>query len=134
LIWNDSEYGLITWHQLRRFGRPSHVDFKSGFRQIAWSAPGVDPYAWAGAGGQYGGHHRLPSGLFREHEANKKTEGAFIADLNGFDAKTPTVLLRALQKAILSRLRPTAAIQNRGWTSYPVAKRVDGCAYLTQIF
>ena len=22
LIWNDSEYGLITWHQLRHFGRP----------------------------------------------------------------------------------------------------------------
>lgn len=29
LIWNDSEYGLITWHQLRRFGRASHVDFKN---------------------------------------------------------------------------------------------------------
>jgi acetolactate synthase-1/2/3 large subunit len=29
LIWNDAEYGLITWHQLRRFGRPSHVDFKN---------------------------------------------------------------------------------------------------------
>ena len=26
LIWNDSEYGLITWHQLRHFGRPSHID------------------------------------------------------------------------------------------------------------
>ena len=29
LIWNDSEYGLITWHQLRRFGRPSHIAFKN---------------------------------------------------------------------------------------------------------
>jgi acetolactate synthase-1/2/3 large subunit len=29
LVWNDSEYGLITWHQLRRFGRPSHVEFKN---------------------------------------------------------------------------------------------------------
>jgi acetolactate synthase-1/2/3 large subunit len=29
LIWNDSEYGLITWHQLRRFGRPSHIDFRN---------------------------------------------------------------------------------------------------------
>jgi acetolactate synthase-1/2/3 large subunit len=29
LIWNDAEYGLITWHQLRRFGRPSHVSFKN---------------------------------------------------------------------------------------------------------
>jgi acetolactate synthase-1/2/3 large subunit len=27
LIWNDAEYGLITWHQLRHFGRPSHTDF-----------------------------------------------------------------------------------------------------------
>jgi acetolactate synthase-1/2/3 large subunit len=29
LIWNDSEYGLITWHQLRHFGRPSHISFKN---------------------------------------------------------------------------------------------------------
>ncbi len=29
LIWNDSEYGLITWHQLRHFGRASHIDFKN---------------------------------------------------------------------------------------------------------
>jgi len=27
LIWNDSEYGLITWHQLRHFGRSSHTEF-----------------------------------------------------------------------------------------------------------
>jgi acetolactate synthase-1/2/3 large subunit len=27
LIWNDSEYGLITWHQLRQFGRTSHIAF-----------------------------------------------------------------------------------------------------------
>ena len=29
LIWNDSEYGLITWHQLRDFGRPSHIGFRN---------------------------------------------------------------------------------------------------------
>jgi len=29
LIWNDSEYGLITWHQLRHFGRPSNITFKN---------------------------------------------------------------------------------------------------------
>ena len=29
LIWNDSEYGLITWHQMRHFGRPSYIDFKN---------------------------------------------------------------------------------------------------------
>jgi acetolactate synthase-1/2/3 large subunit len=27
LIWSDSAYGLIKWHQLRRFGRPSHIGF-----------------------------------------------------------------------------------------------------------
>jgi acetolactate synthase-1/2/3 large subunit len=29
LIWNDSEYGLITWHQLRHFGRSSHISFNN---------------------------------------------------------------------------------------------------------
>ncbi len=29
LIWNDSEYGLIKWHQLRHFNRPSHIDFNN---------------------------------------------------------------------------------------------------------
>lgn len=29
LIWNDAEYGLITWHQLRHYGRPSHITFKN---------------------------------------------------------------------------------------------------------
>ncbi len=27
LIWNDSEYGLIKWHQMRKLGRCSHIDF-----------------------------------------------------------------------------------------------------------
>jgi len=29
LIWNDNGYGLIKWHQLRRFGRDAHIDFKN---------------------------------------------------------------------------------------------------------
>ena len=29
LIWNDAEYGLITWHQLRHYGRPSHIAFQN---------------------------------------------------------------------------------------------------------
>ncbi|MCH7565450.1 MAG: acetolactate synthase large subunit [Gemmatimonadetes bacterium] len=29
LIWNDNEYGLIRWHQLRHFGRASHIDFNN---------------------------------------------------------------------------------------------------------
>jgi acetolactate synthase-1/2/3 large subunit len=29
LIWNDAEYGLITWHQLRHFGRASHTAFRN---------------------------------------------------------------------------------------------------------
>ncbi|MGV6827133.1 MAG: acetolactate synthase large subunit [bacterium] len=27
MIWNDSEYGLIKWHQQRRFARACHIDF-----------------------------------------------------------------------------------------------------------
>ena len=27
LIWNDSQYGLIKWHQMRKMGRPSYIDF-----------------------------------------------------------------------------------------------------------
>ena len=27
LVWTDSEYGLIRWHQLQRFGRTSSIDF-----------------------------------------------------------------------------------------------------------
>jgi len=29
LIWTDSEYGLIKWHQLRHFGRPSNIAFNN---------------------------------------------------------------------------------------------------------
>lgn len=29
LIWNDSEYGLITWHQMKVFGRKSNTEFKN---------------------------------------------------------------------------------------------------------
>ncbi len=29
LIWTDSEYGLIKWHQLRNFGRPSNISFNN---------------------------------------------------------------------------------------------------------
>jgi len=29
LIWNDSKYGLIEWHQMRHLGRPSHIDFNN---------------------------------------------------------------------------------------------------------
>ncbi len=29
IIWTDSQYGLIRWHQMRTFGRPSHIDFNN---------------------------------------------------------------------------------------------------------
>lgn len=29
LIWTDSQYGLIKWHQLKTFGRPSNIDFNN---------------------------------------------------------------------------------------------------------
>jgi acetolactate synthase I/II/III large subunit len=29
LIWTDAEYGLIKWHQLKKFGRPSNITFNN---------------------------------------------------------------------------------------------------------
>jgi len=29
LIWTDAEYGLIKWHQLKKFGRPSNISFNN---------------------------------------------------------------------------------------------------------
>ena len=29
MVWNDSKYGLIEWHQEKKFGRASHIDFKN---------------------------------------------------------------------------------------------------------
>ena len=29
MIWNDSEYGLIKWHQDRRFGRHGDISFNN---------------------------------------------------------------------------------------------------------
>ncbi len=29
MIWNDSEYGLIKWHQQRHFGRTGHISFNN---------------------------------------------------------------------------------------------------------
>ena len=38
LVWNDSKYGLTKWHQDRRFGRNSHIDFNNpDFVQYAQS-------------------------------------------------------------------------------------------------
>ncbi len=38
MIWNDSEYGLIKWHQERRFGHSNNIDFNNpDFVQYAQS-------------------------------------------------------------------------------------------------
>jgi acetolactate synthase-1/2/3 large subunit len=29
IIWTDNEYGLIHWHQMRHYGRPSYIDFNN---------------------------------------------------------------------------------------------------------
>ncbi len=29
MVWNDSKYGLIEWHQNKKFGRDSNIDFKN---------------------------------------------------------------------------------------------------------
>ena len=74
LIWNDSEYGLITWHQLRHFGRTSHIAFNNpDFVKYAESfgAKGyrvektadLVPILKRALAERHGDHHRLPGGL-----------------------------------------------------------------------
>ena len=74
LIWNDSEYGLITWHQLRHFGRPSHIDVQEpGLREVRRelrrqglprrAAPRTSADAEEGARRRHRRHHRLPGRL-----------------------------------------------------------------------
>ncbi len=29
MIWNDSQYGLIKWHQEQKFGRDAYIDFNN---------------------------------------------------------------------------------------------------------
>ena len=29
LVWSDSKYGLIEWHQMQKFGRPAFIDFRN---------------------------------------------------------------------------------------------------------
>ena len=50
LIWTDSEYGLIRWHQLKHFGRPSNIGFNNpDFVKYAQSF-GAKGYRVEGAG------------------------------------------------------------------------------------
>ena len=90
LIWNDAEYGLITWHQLRHFGRPSHIKFNNpDFVKYAESfrsqglprgaCGGSRPDPQARAGGQGGRDRRLPCRLLRKHEAHAAPEGNAVS-------------------------------------------------------
>ena len=92
LIWNDSEYGLITWHQMRHFRSAQQHHFQeSGFRQVCREfrceglprrtrgGPGTD--AQASVGGQSGRDCRLPGGLLRKHETYCASEGDDITSL-----------------------------------------------------
>ena len=90
LIWNDSEYGLITWHQLRHFGRPSHITFKNpDFVKYAESfgakgyrverAEDLIPTLKRALRRQRRRDRRLPGGLFGEHEAHQSPQRPDIA-------------------------------------------------------
>ena len=108
LIWNDSEYGLITWHQLRHFGRPSHIDVQEpGLRQVrrelrrqglsrrAGRRPAAD--AEEGARGRHGGHHRLPGRLRREHVAHRQAQGDEVAAVTDH-GRWPSNVSRSLER------------------------------------
>jgi len=75
LIWNDAEYGLITWHQLRHFGRPSNISFKEPrLRQIRGELrrerlsrrahSGISSPRSRKRSRRHGRHHRLSGRLF----------------------------------------------------------------------
>ena len=92
LIWNDSEYGLITWHQLRHFGRPSHIAFKNpDFVKYAESfgakgyrverAADLLPTLKQALADDTVVDHRLPGRLRGEHEADRAAEGDEVAAL-----------------------------------------------------
>jgi acetolactate synthase-1/2/3 large subunit len=93
LIWNDSEYGLITWHQLRHFGRPSHIAFKNpDFVKYAESfgakgyrverAEDLVPTLKTGDRRRHRRDHRLPGRLCAEHAAHGAAEGDDVAAVN----------------------------------------------------
>ena len=82
VIWNDNGYGLIKWHQLRRFGRSHVVDFGNpdfvkyaesfgakGYR--VWRGRRVHPHSQAGHCRRHGGGDRLSGRLFGEHQADR---------------------------------------------------------------
>ena len=84
LIWNDDGYGLIEWHQLRRFGRTSNVQVRQPrFREIRRKfrrqrlprqrrrRTGAD--SQASHRRQHGRGDRLPGRLFGEHETDRET-------------------------------------------------------------
>ncbi len=94
LIWNDSEYGLITWHQLRHFGRPSHIAFKNpdfvkyaesfgakGYRVETRRRPGADARSKAFADNTVV-IIDCPVDYSREHEAHRAAEEPALAALN----------------------------------------------------
>ena len=94
VIWNDNGYGLIKWHQLRRFGRSSHVRFRQSrlrevrreFRRQGISRRRrrrIDPDPPAGHRRQHGGGDRLPGGLFGEHEADRAVEQDGLSGVRG---------------------------------------------------
>ena len=99
LIWNDSEYGLITWHQLRHFGRPSHIAFKNpDFVKYAESfgakgyrverAEDLVPTLKKALADDTVVIIDCPVGLRREHEAHRKAQGDEVAALTDHGARS----------------------------------------------
>ena len=78
LIWNDSEYGLITWHQLRHFGRSSHIAFQN---------PDFVKYAESFACRRRRRDRRVPRRLLGEHEAYAAAGRAQVTTVTAVSTK-----------------------------------------------
>ena len=94
VIWNDGGYGLIEWHQLRRFGRTSNVAFSNpdfvkyaesfgakGYRVRA--ADELLPLLRQAIDRGYRRRDRLSGGLFGEHETDRAAEQVGVPGVRG---------------------------------------------------
>ncbi len=91
LVWTDSEYGLIKWHQLRHFNRASHRVQQSGpgevrreLRRQGLSRRGgrrSGTRAQAGHPRRHGRGDRLSRGLLGEYETDREARQARLRDL-----------------------------------------------------
>jgi hypothetical protein len=116
LIWNDSEYGLITWHHYGVSVGPATSPSKiltlsntprvSGRRVSSRTDKRSSASAQAGLGRRNHRRDRLPGGLFRKYAADKALQGIGLAGPKA--AANDTCLADRFPRGSTAALRPWA--------------------------